>query len=194
MFFRNRIKNLSDEELISSYQSSEDPAYVGELFERYTHMSFLVCMKYLKDEVESEDAVMQVFEKLINDLSKYNIKSFRPWLHTVLRNHCLVLLDKQQRVRQKSDNYVRDTELFMELQSLDHLSNDIEMRELELEQLEKALGLLKIEQRRCLELFYLQQKRYQEVASITGYTMKQVKSFIQNGKRNLKKHLEKGTV
>ena len=87
MFFRKHkhIKSLSDEDLVTQYKDSHDPAYVGELFERYTHLVFLVCMKYLKDEVESEDISMQIFEKLINDLKKYEVRKFKYWLHTVTK-------------------------------------------------------------------------------------------------------------
>ncbi|MEL6671550.1 MAG: sigma-70 family RNA polymerase sigma factor [Bacteroidota bacterium] len=184
------IKSFTDEDLIRRYRNSHDANYVGELFERYTHVVFLVCMKYLKDPVESEDMVMQIFEKLLEDLKKYNVKSFKHWLHTVTKNQCLIKLDKEKRKRHKVDEFRETQQALMESgQDSDLL--DAEEREVQINHLESALKLLNEQQRRCVELFYLQKMSYQEVADKTGYDMKQVKSYIQNGKRNLKKHLEK---
>ena len=60
-----------------------------------------------------------------------------------------------------------------------------EVKEKLLTNLELALTHLKEEQRTCIELFFLQEKKYEEVAELTGFSAKQVKSYIQNGKRNL---------
>ena len=188
-FLRKNIKKLSDETLIQRYRETEDPTFVGELFERYSDMVFLVCMKYLKNEAESEDAAMQIFEKLLTDLSKYDVRAFKYWLHTVIKNHCLAYLDKQKRHRQKADVYQELVQADMENGQEMYLDSDVNGKEIQLQHLEQAITLLGDEQRKCVELFYLHKNSYQEVSEKTGYTLKQVKSYIQNGKRNLKKHL-----
>jgi RNA polymerase sigma factor (sigma-70 family) len=191
MFFRKKqIADLTDEELIARYQGSDDAAYVGELFERYNHMVFLVGMKYLKDPTESEDMAMQIFEKLLADLYKYQIQHFKSWLHTVVRNQCFAILEQQQRQRQQADAYQQRVKGHVENENGLPLIPEGGEREQTLQQLEAALQLLNEHQRVCLEQFYLQQKSYQEVAEQTGFSLKQVKSYIQNGKRNLRKHLE----
>lgn len=195
LFFRRKtnIKDTSDEQLITLYKDTEDTLYIGELFDRYTQLSFLVCMKYLKDEEESKDAVMQVFERLINDVKKYEIKQFRFWLHTVVKNHCLALLEKKNRIPLGSNEFLHnmgDDETHKGPKLIDD-DDEMEWSEEQLQQLEKAITFLNEEQKTCIELFYLQQKSYVEVAEMTGYDLKQVKSFIQNGKRNLKIHLTK---
>lgn len=191
MFFRKKqIADLTDEELIARYQRSDDAAYVGELFERYNHMVFLVGMKYLKDPTESEDMAMQIFEKLLADLYKYQIQHFKSWLHTVVRNQCFAILEQQQRQRQQADAYQQRVKGHVENENGLPLIPEGGEREQTLQQLEAALQLLNEHQRVCLEQFYLQQKSYQEVAEQTGFSLKQVKSYIQNGKRNLRKHLE----
>lgn len=188
---RKHIKELSDEVLIRHYQEDGDPMYVGELFERYTHIVFLVCMKYLKNEPESEDVSMQVFEKLIVDLRKYEIKVFKYWLHTVTKNQCLVFLDKKKKLRHKADVYHETEQALVESIEESTLFGEGDMKEEQLVRMKKAMESLKQDQKICLDLFYLQQKSYQEVSEETGYTMKQVKSYIQNGKRNLKIQMEK---
>lgn len=194
MFFRKRrdINQMSDEELAARYRESEDPACLGELYERYAHMVYLVCMKYVKDSMESEDLSMQIFEKLMNDLKRYEVSRFRYWLHTVIRHHCLAHIEKRKRLQQRADEFHSSRQAVMESATFIDLEEDGEMREVHIVRLEKAITQLRDEQRVCVELFFLQQKSYQEVAESTGYSMKQVKSYIQNGKRNLQKYLETG--
>lgn len=192
MFFRKKkhIKALTDDELVQGYKDSGEAEYVGELFERYTHMVYLVCMKYLKDPMEAEDMSMVIFEKLMKDLPKYEVRNFKYWLHTVSKNQCLVFLDKQKRKRHKEDNYQDMQQGIVE----NGVEFDlIDEKEIQLTNLEEAITMLNEGQQECIKLFYLQKKSYVEVAEMTGYDLKKVKSYIQNGKRNLKKHLENMT-
>lgn len=181
-------QELQDSELVSRYKQTGDNALVGILFERYTHLVMGVCMKYLKDEDESQDALMQIFEKLLVDLKKHEIAQFKGWLYSVARNHCLMFLRSRQSELKKQKELKKDMTVLMELDDQVHLSN-VNNKEKQLSQLEEGISQLNEEQRRCVELFYLQEKCYQEVAEITGYSMNQVKSYIQNGKRNLKIYL-----
>jgi RNA polymerase sigma factor (sigma-70 family) len=146
-------------------------------------------MKYLKDEDESKDAVMQVFEKLLEDLKKYRIENFKSWIHTTAKNHCLMKLRSEQSVFIKKEELKKDYPILMESDDEMHLNSE-NVNEAYLSHLEKAVDELNEEQKTCIELFYLQGKCYQEVAETTGFSMKQVKSFIQNGKRNLKIYIQ----
>jgi RNA polymerase sigma-70 factor (ECF subfamily) len=69
-----------------------------------------------------------------------------------------------------------------------HLNQEDE-KERMLKALENGVQLLNDHQRKCIELFYLKEKSYQEVAEQTGFSLNEVKSHIQNGKRNLKNYL-----
>jgi len=175
----------TDLELISLYKESGDNVYIGELFKRYTHLVFGVCMKYLKDEDESKDAVMMIFEKLPADLKKHEVNQFKGWLHTVARNHCLMELRAKSARHEKEVEMAKDFGSIMESGYDLHLDGEAD-KEKELSNLESAVKELKEEQKICIELFYLQEKSYQEVAEMTGFDMNKVKSAIQNGKRNLK--------
>ena len=179
------IKELSDAELLARYKSTGDKNLVGELYCRYTHLVLGVCMKYLKDIEESRDALMQIFEKLMKDLLHYEVNEFRFWLHTVTRNHCLMILRRRQSEHLNEKELKQDAESFVETTADFHLNNGSE-KENQLNHLEKAIQQLNSEQKLCIELFYLQSKSYQEVAETTGFSMNEVKSYIQNGKRNLK--------
>lgn len=185
MLKRKQIQKLTDPELVTLYKESEDKSIVGVLFERYTRFIFLVCMKYFKDEEKSKDATMQVFEKLFTYLEKHEISNFKPWLHTVSKNHCLLVLRGDKPRRDYETEIKKDYAGYMESGNILYLENENE-RETKLQQLEDAIKLLSKEQRICIELFYLKELCYNEVAEKTGFSLKKVKSYIQNGKRNLK--------
>lgn len=182
----------SDEELIAMYRNSHDSKYIGELFNRYTHLVFGVCMKYLKEEESAQDATMQVFESLMTHLKKHQIENFRAWLHMVAKNHCLMQIRKATNQHTFSHDFSESEDIDVDFDDGNHLI-DKQEKEKRLQKMEKAMDSLKEEQRVCLKLFYLENKSYVEVADITGYSLNQVKSHIQNGKRNLKLNMENDT-
>jgi RNA polymerase sigma factor (sigma-70 family) len=173
-------KMLHDNELIRRYKESGELAILGELYKRYMPLVYGVCLKYLKDREESRDAVMQIFEKLVTTLKEHEVEHFKSWLYITSRNHCLM----QLRAR-KGKNFEEITEFFMETEAQLHLDDEPEM-ESNLSKLELCIQKLAAEQKHCVTLFYLQQKCYKEIVQLTGFDDNKVKSYIQNGKRNLK--------
>jgi RNA polymerase sigma factor (sigma-70 family) len=188
LLFRKKANTLSDNELILLYKKKGDKELVGILFKRYTRFVFAVCMKYIQSKDRCEDAVMEIFEKLFDDLKKHHVTNFKSWLYTVAKNHCLVAIRKSKGREIAGGDDPKIHSLVME--NAQNMYHDNEaVLEKRISGLEKELGNLSEEQRICIELFYLKEKSYNEVASITGYTLNQVKSYIQNGKRNLKNNL-----
>lgn len=185
MLLEADIKHLTDEEIIEKYKKTMDKNWVGELYKRYTRFVFLVSMKYLKNEERCHDAVMQIFEKLFSDFHKHKIERFKPWLHTVTRNHCLILLRKDQSNLQKEKKFQNEQDYFVESDEELHPDSKDD-KDKQLNFLKEAISGLNEEQKICIELFYLQEKSYKEIVEETGFSEKKVKSYIQNGKRNLK--------
>lgn len=181
---RTNYSKMSDNELISFYKLHEDKECVGELYKRYTGLTYAVCIKYLKNSDKTREAVLEIFEGLIDKLLVHEIKNFKSWLHTVARNHCLLSFRSKKYEEQFVDNYKKYQNDFMEQDKI--LYPDYVTKEENYKVLEKSISQLKEEQRNCIDLFYLQSKSYVEVAEILGYSMKEVKSYLQNGKRNLK--------
>lgn len=183
------IQNLPDAELVQRYRQHSDMEVLGVLFKRYTHLVYGVCMKYLRDEDESKDAVMQIFEKLISDLKKYQVEHFKAWLHTIAKNYCLMQLRKNKgHCVQSLSGDGEQLEVVESSALMHHQDAD---KEQQLSLMEKGILELNTEQKTCVELFYLKEMSYQQVAETTGYTLLQVKSFIQNGKRNLRIFMER---
>ena len=186
-FFRKAHRSrLSDEELILNYANRKDPRMAEEVFTRYTHLVFGVCYKYLKDEERSKDSVMQIMEKILVDPPQQEMKNFRNWLFTVTKNHCLMEIRHAQaetRAIQGSSRELIDE--LMEIPAGEHQSEEKEKSE-QLARLRIAIDSLGNGQKTCIELFYLERKSYIEITESTGFSMNEVKSYIQNGKRNLK--------
>lgn len=185
-----RKKTLSDEELAANFRKNGDMNLLGELYGRHMEMVFAVCFKYLKDEEASKDAVMQLFEKLSIDLRRHEISNFKGWLHQVTRNYCLMhLRSAQNKFRENMVSVENEHAADMETGNFLHPDNG-ELLENQLRNVEAGLAQLPLEQQECVRLFYLEQKCYKDIAEITGYELKRVKSYIQNGKRNLKLFME----
>jgi len=175
----------TDAELLLRYKQSGDVALLGKLYQPYMSMVYGVCLKYLKDREESKDAVMQVFEKLVDSLKVHEVQNFKSWLYVMAKNHCLMAL----RAR-KGKNFEEISPFLMESDDVRHQEEEPEM-ESDLSKLERCIGTLVNEQKHCVQLFYLEQKCYREIAQLTGFDDNKVKSYIQNGKRNLKICMER---
>lgn len=177
--------HIADSELLENFYNSKDNQWLGYLLQRYTLLLLGVCMKYLKNEEEAKDTVQQIFLKVITELQKYRVDYFKSWLYMIARNQCLMRLRDQhgKTPKELTDNLV--------LKEQD--SNIAEMAEKDglLNAMENALQELNEEQKTCVTLFYLQKKSYNEISEQTGLTLLQVKSHIQNGKRNLKLLVQK---
>lgn len=170
----------SDSELLASYKKNHDLAVIGELYTRYTALVYGVCMKYLKDRDEAKDASMHLFEKLIETLKAHEVDNFKNWLYVSARNLCLMQIRAK---RGKFQEKIPDSG--MENEFLLHPEEDHDL-ESNLARLEDCIQKLVDGQQQCVRLFFLDEKCYKDIATTTGLDMSQVKSFIQNGKRNLK--------
>jgi len=170
----------SDNDLILLYRKTNDLSVIGELYTRYTSLIYGVCLKYLKDRDEAKDAAMQLFEKLIDTLKSHEVDNFKSWLYVSARNHCLM------QIRSKKGKFKEEIDaLDMENQFILHPHEENELEE-NLGKLEDCIKRLMEEQQKCVRLFFLDERCYKEITVITGFDLNQVKSFIQNGKRNLK--------
>jgi RNA polymerase sigma-70 factor (ECF subfamily) len=181
--------HLSDEELVEFFRQSGNQEIIGELFRRYSHLVLGVCLKYLKNRDEARDAAMEVFERLFVALRKYEVHNFKSWLFTVTKSHCSMILRQRKKdgfLLTWEDNLLGE---IMENGGFLHLNSEDESEE-RIRKLHQAMGNLSPGQQQCILLFYFDDKPYLEIEQTTGYTSNEVKSHIQNGKRNLKIALE----
>jgi RNA polymerase sigma-70 factor (ECF subfamily) len=188
MWLSGKKNTAGDEELALNYFNSGDKRYVGELFEKHVRTVFGVCLFYFRDKDVARDVVMQIFEKLLVELRKTKVKNFKAWLGFVVRNHCLSELRKTKGKRFLPETYldfeIRDANLEDEEKIAEVSEDDL------LQYLKETLPMLKDKQKLCVELFYMDNYSYQQISEKTGFLIPEVKSYIQNGKRNLKLMIE----
>ncbi len=182
---QDQFAHISDQQLLEYFYADRNNHWLGILLQRYTLLLFGVCMKYLKNEEEARDSVQQIFLKVITELHKYRVDYFKSWLYMVAKNHCLMKL------RSKPGRLTETREQMAVTPEEDNSIPILVEKDRQLELMNDSLQELNNEQKLCVTLFYLEKRSYQEITEQTGFTMMQVKSHIQNGKRNLKILLEK---
>lgn len=186
-FLKNISSADSDNDLIEKYKKSGSLNELGELYQRYMELVYGVCLKYLKEPEDAKDCVINIFEELISKLKKHEIDNFKGWLYQLTKNHCLMKLRKQKTIPVNIDLSV------VQLAENIHLDDELEKEE-NFKQMQYCMGQLIQQQRQVIELFYLQKKCYKEISEITEIEINKVRSFIQNGRRNLKICMEKKSI
>ncbi len=187
-----KYRDLSDAELVEKFRASGDLEELGTLYERYMHLVYGVCLKYFKEREGAQDGITAIFEKLITELPRHEIDNFKSWLYVLTKNYCLMQIRAAKSETKRLHNYQVDEKIFVESEQEMHPIDEEE------QELNKALQMciekLKGEQQQCIRLFYFDNKSYREISDTLNLDEKKVKSFIQNGKRNLKICLEKTDV
>ncbi len=180
----HKDNNITDDELLQKFYAAHDNIWLGILLPRYTLLLLGVCMKYLKNEEDAKDCVQQIFLKIIDELHKYKVDYFKSWIYMIAKNHCLMILRNKGKIPLELNEQITkapDETIDKDL----HIEKDILLTKME-----KCLLNLNAEQQQCVTLFYLEKKSYNDITSITGFSVMKVKSHIQNGKRNLKLMME----
>lgn len=181
------FRDQEDHVLLDAYCRYQQVDAFAELYKRYIHLLIGVCMKYLKNEQDAYDATADVFEKLLHHVHKQKIDNFKNWLYVYTKNHCLMVL-RHKEVEAKYIRHAKENGHILKELGLDGVHDETEKQYL-IEHLMGKINGLSIEQKTCIKIYYLEERSYAEVAQETGYQIKQVKSYIQNGKRNLKKQI-----
>jgi RNA polymerase sigma factor (sigma-70 family) len=187
-FLTNISTEQSDSELVAAFRQTGNMELLGTLYQRYMDLVFGVCLKYFKDAERSKDAVMDIYVELAKKLPGHEVSYFKGWLHVLARNYCLMQL--------RSPRNLKTTELapnFMQSAENAHLENEQLVKEEKLNILQQCVEGLPAEQRQAVALFYLENKCYNEITALTGHDWNKVRSFIQNGRRNLKICMEQRT-
>ncbi len=189
--FKKKKEYVNDEDLLLQYKQSGDKDLFADLFKKHVTTVYGTCLFYLQDKDEAQDATMVLFEKLMLDISTREINNFKAWLSFVVRNHCISLIRKSKTASKNKKSYyefeMEETSYEAE-EKIQSVSDDVLLQEMK-----NCLPRLKDKQRICVERFYLQNKSYQDIADETGYSLNEIKSHIQNGKRNLKLMIEEQT-
>ncbi|HEB62640.1 MAG TPA: sigma-70 family RNA polymerase sigma factor [Bacteroidetes bacterium] len=184
------LKTQEVNTLLELYQSTGELRYAEAIFQKYYHLVYGMCLKYTEDKALAYDLSMEIFEKLIFILKTAKITAFKHWLFKVIQNECINSFRKKEQTRKAFDQWKKEFEKniqsYVENEGFLRLIN----RGLSIEaQLEEAIHQLPETQRVCIELFYFEKKSYKAIAGQTGFSISHVKSYLQHGKKALKKIL-----
>jgi RNA polymerase sigma factor (sigma-70 family) len=179
-----RTSPLSDAELLALYQQNQQQELLAQLFLRYNDLVYGTCIKYLSDQDIAKDAVMDIYQGLLEKVKNHNIDNFKSWLYVVTKNHCLMQIRKN-----KKQQTVEFDGQVMQSEDFSHLESVFE-KERQMDKLSGCMEKLNNEQRQTVRLFYLENKCYNEITNITGFDWNKVRSLVQNGRRNLKNCME----
>src|SRR4028119_468586 len=171
---------LSDAELIAEYQQHQQQETLAQLYLRYNDLVYGTCIKYLSDQEAAKDAVMNIYQELLEKLKHHQVENFKSWLYVVTKNHCLMQIRKNKKVLITEFNFQS-----VQTEDFSHLESVFE-KERQLDKLGGCMKKLNEEQRQTVRLFYLENKCYSEISVITGFDWNKVRSLVQNGRRNLK--------
>ena len=185
LFTATHTTKSGDDVLLQRYFQTNDLEILGELYSRHAEMVYYICLRYFKDEEKSKDAVMQIFEDLIRKIHRQDIKDFPKWLYVVSKNHCLM------DIRSRKNSQEVSFDEFVESPTKLHPEESYVEKEERFAQMERCMDKLPEKQKASIDLFFLREKCYKEIVEMTGYSLNEVKSYIQNGKRNLKNCMEK---
>jgi RNA polymerase sigma factor (sigma-70 family) len=180
-----KYNQLTDAELIAEYKNSQNQELLATLYTRYDALVYGVCLKYFKEPEMAKDAGIDIYEELTTKVLKHEIDNFKGWLHVLSKNHCLMKLRSS-----KKQQFVEFSETFMQFEENEHL-NGVMQKEENLTQMEKCIETLTVDQKKAVTLFYIHEKSYNQITEITGQQWNEIRSLIQNGRRNLKICMDK---
>ena len=183
-FIKKILSAESDQELVQQYKANWNMETLGELYNRYMELVYGVCLKYMKEPEDAKDCVINIFEELVLKLKKYEVENFKGWLYQLAKNHCLM------KIRSDKKNPVHVDADVVYLSENNHLDTVME-KEQHLNNMELCIEQLPDEQKKSIQLFYLEEKCYKDISEITNTDINKIRSFIQNGRRNLKICMEK---
>ena len=184
-FLRSPKQEESDEVLLVRFQQEEDATALAMLFDRYLELIYGLCLQYLKTGSRAEDASMAIYAELQEKLGQHEVRNFKNWLYTFVRNHCLMQLRKE-----KKDLSVNIDPAFMHSAEDWHPIEEEQEEDSRQPALEYCLGQLNEQQKTCVHLFYYEGHSYKEIAEMRQEEVGRVRSNIQNGRRNLKNCIE----
>ena len=180
MDIKQPYSNWTDDELLKQFVRTSNQELLGQLYSRYVPLVYGLCLKYLQQIEDAEDAVINIYEELVRKIPNYQIDNFKTWLYSVVKNHCLQILRKE-----KNRTFEEISIQSVESDDFEHLIDVSESKEKE-EALNYCLDTLSDEQRQCISHFFFDDLSYMDIVEKTGFALNKVKSYIQNGKRNLK--------
>ena len=173
------VNRRDESSLLLKYLKTNDLSYLLELYRPYMHLVYGLAFKYVKDPKQSQEIVYCIFKKLIKDIKRQEVRVFGNWLYNLSLDFCKQWRD---RGRTESDQIVAlggSTQTPVEFYD----DKDDDSFEEEISSMEDEVMRIKSQQEKCSQLFFKEQRCFQEIADITGWEVSEIKYHVKNAKR-----------
>ncbi len=183
------VAEETDFELLDRFRRHGDRAAFERIVARHRPWLHRVCARLLRSDEAARDATQDVFARVLNRLDTFRGDNFPGWLKAIAVNCCLNTIDRDKRwAPLEAAGEAPAADLGPELQLL-RLEEGVRARHL--------IARLPERQKIVFCLKYIDDCSYQEIERLTGFSNKEVKSFLQNARRNFEnwwRAEEKGRV
>lgn len=157
--------------------AEEDKAVQEQFYIHFAPKILSLCIRYLTDRKEAEDAMIQSLLKALQKIKTYKGEgSFEAWVKRIAVNECLNILKKQV-----SFNVVS----LRELSDEDYSINE----DIDIDYLLKIIGELPAGYRAVFNLYAIEGYSHSEVADMLGISVSTSKSQLSRARSLLKKKL-----
>ncbi len=176
------LSNISDastdEVLVEKYLNTQRGAYFDILYKRYSAKVYARSISMLKDAELAQDAVQEIFIKVLTSISKFQGKSkFSSWLYSITYNYCIDLIRKNKKIK---------TVAMDKLGEIEDMHGDIDDKELmetKFEQLKVVLNEMPAQDKTILLMKYQDNMSIREIGELNGKSESATKMQIKRAKQ-----------
>lgn len=173
---------MDEQRAIQLCVKHQDPVGFEFLVQKHRREAFCHAFSLLGNQEDALDACQDSFAKAFTAIPRLDrLSEFYPWFYCILRNRCLNLLAR----RQTSNRYREILQHDAPAIDARNPGNILEQRE-EQQRVWRALESLKPEHREILVMKYVQEHRYEEIASILGIARGTVMSRLYRARTALR--------
>jgi RNA polymerase sigma-70 factor (ECF subfamily) len=174
--------NSSDEEIVAEYLSTQNVAYFDVLYRRYSTKIFGKCISLLKNEMQAQDAMQDIFMKILLNLSKFSGKSkFSTWIYSITYNFCIDLIRKK-----KKDKSILVDDISRVHDTPDDDIEDRFLLETSVNRLKVVLEKIPIDDKSVLMMKYQDDMSIREIGEVLDKSESAIKMKIKRAKQKFK--------
>ncbi len=179
----NRYTDLDDDALFVCVRNGEEAAF-RELYRRYKHRIFAYCLRIVRDRHLAEDVFQQTFLSVFEHRDQYTGGNLAGWIYTIARNWAFKAKQRQNRIH---THEIHDMEA--EIDNLPYNPYPSPETQADYAILLDHIAQLPEEYREALELRYIDELPYKDIADILGISESLAKVRVFRAKKLLQKKL-----
>lgn len=178
-------KNLRDRtnRLVSAFCNGDDSAF-SELYDTYVQILYNYGSRFTTDQELLKDCIHDVFIKVYNKRNEcQEFKNFGSYIVISLKNR---LLDEFRRHTFTAETPVEHYVYRRATDDIEHEYIDTEHQLLQQNQVARLMNSLTRRQRQAITLYYLEQRKYDDICNIMQMNYHSVRNLMHRGMLRLR--------